>query len=801
MKSMTKLMIVAMIIAAALVIAPASAARDVNTSVNGNVIYVGEANLNFTDLDLATGYLVRFTGNLQDRNVDHSITIPNGQIVELTRSMVPNANTGGQIYHLFNSSDFQNSSVVALGTMTVRLPNVELQVRSGTNSIAGSSVTPATALTIRVENNLAIQGGLIGIPMEIWVTSPGGGRAAIGDTPLNNFPLTDQVTMRDDLRLNSSAERAGTYTVQARWPSLPQGNEFRDTANNFRTMGFNSNTVTFEVRSRPLVITADRDSIIRGNTFSVTITGEVNQDVVLSVDDVASLEGPRDYPVMVNPFQNWFTLGNQPIQGEGAWNATINLGASGSRTVQFITSIDTDDRAFTIRVTPEGGARSDSETVRVRVEQGTVTITASGTGVYYIGEEITFSGIATENDEGEIFLFITGPNIGDMNLEVTRSVTHAVPSNFTVVQVEDDDTWSHTWDTSDLGRTLDAGGYTIFVLSDHVLRRDLGTVQFDTVSIQLRTGFITATSSGAIVARGDDLIISGTAMGDPSEVQVWIFGRNFQISEGADVEDDGSFEYELSGARTQDLTSGQYFAVIQHPMMNGQLDIIPARDGSRTSPTGGDGLLWMIRNPETQAGSGVQNVLLSGLQATNAATALIEALNSPNIDDTYVRLSFVVEEANIWIDAVGDRVAGSTFTITGTTNLAVGNDLNVEVVSAAFRPTDKTEATTFGAISGVVQVREGQGTNVWSFEVDGSSFNPDQYIVIVESIRTGTTATTTFNVVEFIPTQPPVVTPTTTPTVPPTATPTPEPTSSPGFGALLALAGLGAVAFLVLRRK
>uniref|UniRef100_UPI0025F5913B PGF-CTERM sorting domain-containing protein n=1 Tax=Methanoculleus sp. TaxID=90427 RepID=UPI0025F5913B len=165
-----------------------------------------------------------------------------------------------------------------------------------------------------------------------------------------------------------------------------------------------------------------------------------------------------------------------------------------------------------------------------------------------------------------------------------------------------------------------------------------------------------------------------------------------------------------------------------------------------------------------------------------------------------------VEEANIFIDAIGDKAAGSTFTITGTTNLAVGDTLNIQVTSAAFQPTTKTEASGFGSVAGVTTVQQGDGANTWSFEVDGASFKPDQYIVNVESIETDTTATATFNVIEATATTQPTgsvtATPTGTETTPTgTATTAATPTQSPGFGALIALAGLGAVAFLVLRRN
>ena len=201
-------------------------------------------------------------------------------------------------------------------------------------------------------------------------------------------------------------------------------------------------------------------------------------------------------------------------------------------------------------------------------------------------------------------------------------------------------------------------------------------------------------------------------------------------------------------------------------------------------------------------GSGFTPVAITNLQAAAAANALIKALDSPNIDDTYVKLTFVVEEPRILIDPIGDVPAGSTFTISGTTNLAVGDTLNIEVTSAAFTPTEKSEGSGFASVARTTEVKAGDGANVWSVEIDGSNFKPDQYIVKVECIETDTTATTNFNVVEAVPTTP-TVTPTgtvTTTTPPVETTVTPTGTETPGFGALLALAGLGAVAYLVLRR-
>ncbi len=97
--------------------------------------------------------------------------------------------------------------------------------------------------------------------------------------------------------------------------------------------------------------------------------------------------------------------------------------------------------------------------------------------------------------------------------------------------------------------------------------------------------------------------------------------------------------------------------------------------------------------------------------------------------------------------------------------------------------------------------------NKISFDVDSSTFKPDEYIVTEDAVIQEATGTALFNVLEgAAPTPEPtkvvvVVVPTAATTVPtPPPTPVPTPTKSPGYGALIALIGLGAVAFIVVRR-
>lgn len=786
MKSMTKLMVVAMILAAALVVAPVAAARTISS---GDTIYVGEENLNLTDIFQGavgdSGNLVRFSGSLSDRNVVQVIQVSNITSFDLTATAVGSG--AGTTWQAFKAgADYTNSSVAPDGRVLIENPSMNLRVllgKTGTTSVDGQSVSRTSEIRFRIDHNLA--GLNTGMPhddynlVEVRVTTPSGGTV----TTLGGEDLKvhlDQAQWTETPVISVANLPTGTYTARAVWSS--NSADLTD-----------SNSVTFEVTSGAVAIEADKDSVVRGNDFSVTITGESEQYYWVNITTSASTG--KTQPELVPNQVGWQS--GYGDETHGLFKTT----AGGTRTVAFTTNSSTDAKTYTIEVagpvnstgSAMSGVAVKTDSVKVRVEEGSVTITASGTGTYYVGEEITLSGTCTESDT--VYLFMTGPNLGSegVNPENLTRLNNAQPL---AVDVEGDDTWSYDWDTGNLG-ALEAGGYTIYAVSEPRDRNNLSGAKYATATIQLRPGFVTATVSGATVASGDDIKITGTAQGSTNDVQIWIFGKNFYGDaansrvvnvETVSVEDDGTFEYELDN--TELLSSGQYFVIVQHPMSGGYA-------------VGTNGRY--LTGPGLPAAESAGSVDLTQLTASAAANAVINALNSPYSDDKYTKLTFFLEDAWIRIDPIGDQSAGSTFTITGTTNLAAGGELIVEVTSAAFQPGAAGETSGFSSDAGTVTIQQGETANTWSFEVDGTTFRPDQYTVTVESIETQTSTSTTFNIVEG-PAPTPTGTETTTPTGTETTTPTgttttePTPTQSPGFGALVALAGLGAVAFLVLRR-
>ena len=561
------------------------------------------------------------------------------------------------------------------------------------------------------------------------------------------------------------------------------------------------------MQSTSLSITAAQDSVIRSNPFTVTIQGDSNEqyNVYITNPEDNSAKNPTVQQGQAG-FQEYITNADDITTG-----AVFKTDASGKRTIQFNTNADTEDKSYTIRV-EETGENPDWDEVKVKVEKGAVTMSASGDGSYYIGEEITLSG--TNSDSSEVFLFITGPN-----LITDGEVLKALPGHkaaYTAtspVAVKTDNTWEYKWDTSGCG--LDTGAYTIYATSVLTNGKSssasggaakLSDSEYATVSVNLKQPFLSAVPSGTVVAKGDKIYIRGTAEGDPSTLMLYIFGPNKYVRESITVEDDGTYEKKLDIG--SDWSSNQYFVVIEHPMYNGVIDVdqVYYKGNTVTDKANSTYTTLEIKNFGNQTNVGLQaSFIVEGinkLQGSNAADALTKMIDSANIDDIYTKLTFTVAEPWIKIENPGDQAVDSKFTISGTTNLAVDDQILVEVVSSSFNAVDKTSTSTTSGISMTTKVVAGEGTdNVWSVEVDTTNWKLDEYTIKASGIEVDVSTTTNFNVVEKTVTPTPTstgATPTTTATATATATATP---ATPGFGAFVALAGLGAVALLVLRRN
>jgi|GEM_PF-3322473 len=358
-----------------------------------------------------------------------------------------------------------------------------------------------------------------------------------------------------------------------------------------------------------------------------------------------------------------------------------------------------------------------------------LTISAAGDQSYYIGEKIRLSG--TYRQDSRIYLFLTGPHLNPYGVKLDNFAINTISDNkgtFTEVKVETDNTWNYEWDTSKVLDLRESGTYMIYAVAEPKNKEDLTPDNYATALITIKNPFISATMSRSIVARGDECFITGTAEGNPNSVYLWVFGMNYRLLQNPiNVNADASFSFNFTRSLTKKLEPGQYFVVVQHPGQNGRADIRTSIPGESTD---------IILKEPTEAGSGVTIINASQMRPGDAAEKLLEMLNLPGVDDIYTKLAFLVEEPYVNIDPIKPKVIGESFTITGSTNLNVDDELLIEFKLNLPSESNPQSGRSFG-LSGVCRVIRGESENKWSFDVDGSNLVKGRYILEVTSLETG----------------------------------------------------------------
>ena len=183
-----------------------------------------------------------------------------------------------------------------------------------------------------------------------------------------------------------------------------------------------------------LRLTADKDVVVPG----CRDRHEAKKDYRIFVRNASGV-APGGYPVVAP--------GQAGIRDYSPTDVTVTTNAAGTRPILFDTNQSTADVRFTIRVEDPADPATFDE-VRVQVVRGDITIIATGTGVYSIGEEIFLSGTNTES--AITYLFVTGPGLAANGSKLddlaVASITRDADT-FTRADVELDDTWAYRWDT------------------------------------------------------------------------------------------------------------------------------------------------------------------------------------------------------------------------------------------------------------------------------------------------------------------------------------------------------------------
>jgi hypothetical protein len=381
-----------------------------------------------------------------------------------------------------------------------------------------------------------------------------------------------------------------------------------------------------------------------------------------------------------------------------------------------------------------------SDEVIIKAEKGSISILPQGDGSYYIGEKIKLRGVSTAGYH--VFLTLKGPDASQQERRPDRLdilSEDGNPDTFLKIDVRGDLTWSYVWDTKKISAFLDDGYYRIYAIESPVNSDTFSTFSphsFGVAPISIRLPFVSGIVSQAIIAQGDIVTIAGTAEGvQYHEVLIWIFGDRNTVVDKININPDASYVYQMSRKISKKLDPGQYFVIIQHPMMDDEFSVYFDRKKRYIlSDTPEKGTILFPIDGE------------GSIHGFDAITRLITALNNPEIDDSYTKLSFLIESPMIRFDQIENRKRGEKFSITASTNLSVDDQILIEVfLSTGF--SDK-EKKPFAISKGIVRVVRGDaGLNKISFVFDSTPFPPAEYIVKASAMDIDVKASTSFEIV------------------------------------------------------
>jgi len=321
---------------------------------------------------------------------------------------------------------------------------------------------------------------------------------------------------------------AGVYAVYA-----------VSTLNNMRTnyknagADYTGKTITqtqvVNIVSPSLKLEANKDSVIRGTPFSVTVTGKPGASFYVWVSGTGGMTGnPLDRPpvisrsqdgVAMDPENGPFAIGSYVTSGGSAlrndvppsvsgvpstgYYARVTTTTRGIRTVQFETAPETKPVSYTIRV--EGSGLSD--TAPVRVDKGTVTITASGSQKYNRGDVIHFSG--TNAETGKTYLFLGNSLSGGKLSNPPAAVTNYDATTFDSANVLGDGSWSYDWSTN--GLNLPNGTCTVYAVTGPYGKTLLGDATSGSVTIAINSSIAATTSQTTTTTTTTTANVTGTA--------------------------------------------------------------------------------------------------------------------------------------------------------------------------------------------------------------------------------------------------------------------------------------------------
>ena len=242
------------------------------------------------------------------------------------------------------------------------------------------------------------------------------------------------------------------------------------------------------------------------------------------------------------------------------------------------------------------------------------------------------------------------------------------------------------------------------------------------------------------IIASDPFVYHSTLAGfNTSKNRVWIFGPNTAMIVNAVPNRDNKSNLTISPEFTYRLKNGTYDALFEYPDDSGHFNL---NNNNRNYPNwitnqNGDLILDF---------SAVQN---GGISGRDAADIIEKTVAASGKDRKVERITMNVTEAWIRINPVRDLIVGEKFSVTGTTNIPVGDILDVAVYSANYKPSTKSmQGETSSLKYGMVSVRKGPcDYNIWGdITIDTKYQKPDLMMLTVNAEKQEAYTTQLFNI-------------------------------------------------------
>ncbi len=612
---------------------------------------------------------------------------------------------------------------------------------------------------------------------------------------------------KNELTIEFANETTVTYIVVAETAEQIANSEFSGTWGAFSLEGDITGNVTGDTTltlATP-AIDADTTSCVEFEMVKLIVTGVPGDEIKVESSPLSPhvifKEGVDDTPIGENFHGNWF-------------NDTIDVDGVRKYAVEF-----NDTGTYTIKVTVQGGPRDgDYDTVDITVSEKAVIFDVPCTVI--IGKEVKIKGTISAGDRVDIL--IEDGDIGYFDDE----------------PVDEYNEFEVKWDTTG----LTSGTYTIDVYIDCDVSSDdpadyEGIDEDGKTSIRLVEPGLTAEQLRNVTAESDNYTIEGIATG-VDDVDIVLIGPNgyplvdpgLDILNGLEIMTSSVTDDEFSEdiVMTEGLYLGTWKTMVFSPGHDAEYGDLGIRAGELADiPTA-----WFAGKSQDQ--------IVALLKDHTVYVA--------GSDDLLVEFTFEVESPYVRLNPIEAVAVGEPLEISGATNRMPETTITIStfagpadlpaVLAGVEWPTPDQGIfsaildTTY-AVAGTytLEADDGNGNmDTATVEIlrhyvggrrggaaprdsDGDGYsdidemlagtdkddpcdpNPDCAACL--AIRPPTPSPM------LTPTPKPTVTP--TPTMPPTAAPpTPTPTQTPtppGFEAVFTIAGLLAVAYLVLRRK